>query len=242
MARMCRNKFRAACERPLGLQMGHAALLCKMVAGLVLCMCWWWEAQAAEPAAQWRASTLQARLQQAQTQPDVAEALYDMGRKVATVCVHCHGHRSDQTFFEVPYLDGQNPAYLIEQMRQFSQGIRKNAFMEGILKALSVDEVVGMALFYAQQPLPARAPKEVALLAKGQAHYARICVACHGADGHGNAQHPRLAGQHAGYVELTLQRYRAGSSTRSNPTMGMVAQSMSDQDIQAVAAYLVTLP
>lgn len=187
-------------------------------------------------------AALQSRLQEAQSNPMLEHKLYALGKKVAAVCANCHGQHNGPTILEVPYLEGQNPAYLVEQVRQFSQGLRKNAFMEGILKAVGRDEMVGMVLFYAKEQLPPRPARDAALLARGQAYYARICTSCHAADGHGNARLPRIAGQHAGYVQLTLQRYRDGSSVRSDGNMSFVTQGMSDQDIQAVATYLETMP
>jgi cytochrome c553 len=201
-----------------------------------------WPVAHAQPGTAMTAAQLQDRLMQAQSDPALSQTLYALGQKVAAVCANCHGVHHASTILDVPYLEGQNPAYLVEQVRQFSQGERKNTFMEGILKALSRDEMVGMVLFYAQAKLPPRPPRDVALLAKGKAYYERICVHCHQADGHGNARLPRIAGQHWGYVDLTLKRYRDGSSVRSDANMAFVAKNMSDQDIRAVATYLETLP
>lgn len=185
---------------------------------------------------------LQARLQEAKSNPELEQKLHALGKKVAAVCVNCHGAQNGKAVLEVPYLEGQNPAYLVEQIRQFSQGQRKNTFMEGILKAMNRDEMVGMVLFYESSQLPPRVPKDVALHAKGKTYYERICINCHQTDGHGNERLPRIAGQHSGYVELTLKRYREGSSVRSDPNMAFVTKGMSDQDIEAVAAYLETMP
>ena len=213
-------------------------------AGFVLWMCCVWPVTAlwAQPAAATHSTALAARLQAAQTSAPLAQQLYALGQKVATVCVHCHAQGKSTDLLEAPYLDGQNPAYLMEQMRQFAQGQRKNSFMQGILKPMTVDEMVGVVLFYAQAPLPARIPSDTARVPQGKAYYHRVCVACHGADGHGNARLPRIAGQHAGYVQLTLQRYRDGSHARSDANMAFVTRNMVDADIQAVAAYLETLP
>lgn len=182
------------------------------------------------------------RLQEAKTDPELEQRLYGLGRKVAAVCANCHADQQGTAILEVPYLSGQNPEYLVEQIRQFSQGGRKNVFMEGILRAMNRDEMVGMVLFYEKDALPARAPRDAALVQKGKQYYERICINCHGADGHGNERLPRVAGQHFGYVDLTLKRYRDGSSMRSDANMAFVTKSMSDQDIAAVAAYLETMP
>ena len=210
----------------------HAALLCVAVLPAV-------QAQTHTAPTQ---AQLQERLQEAKANPELEQQLYKLGRKVAAVCANCHADHSGEAILEVPYLSGQNPAYLVEQVRQFSQGIRKNTFMEGILKALNRDEMVGMVLFYEKEKLPARPAKDLALLNQGQSYYQRVCINCHGADGHGNERLPRIAGQHMGYVELTLKRYRGGSSVRTDPTMLFVTQTMTDTEINAVAAYLETLP
>ena len=69
------------------------------------------------------------------------------------------------------------------------------------------------------------------------------CLGCHGIDGYRNAypsyRVPKLGGQKAGYIEIALKGYRAG--TREHPTMAAQATSLSDQEIADVAAYLATL-
>lgn len=185
---------------------------------------------------------LQARLQEAKANPALEQKLYALGQKVAAVCANCHAHQQAKAILEVPYLDGQNPAYLVEQVRQFSQGVRKNTFMEGILKAMNRDEMVGMVLFYEKETLPPRKPQDAHLLAQGKSYYERVCINCHAADGHGNERLPRIAGQHLGYVDLTLKRYRDSSSVRSDTSMAFVTKGMSDLEIRAVASYLETMP
>lgn len=68
------------------------------------------------------------------------------------------------------------------------------------------------------------------------------CLGCHGVAGYRNAypsyRVPKLGGQKASYLVLALNAYRAG--TRSHPTMTAQATSMSDQDIEDVAAYLAS--
>jgi cytochrome c553 len=69
------------------------------------------------------------------------------------------------------------------------------------------------------------------------------CLGCHGVDGYRNAypsyRVPKLGGQKAAYLVIALNGYRAG--TRTHPTMMAQASSMSDQDIEDVAAYLASL-
>ncbi|MEJ2508626.1 MAG: c-type cytochrome [Gammaproteobacteria bacterium] len=62
------------------------------------------------------------------------------------------------------------------------------------------------------------------------------CAACHGADGNSvNPQWPKLAGQHASYIEKELHDFKSGA--RTNPTMSPMAKPLSDDDINNLAAY-----
>lgn len=78
--------------------------------------------------------------------------------------------------------------------------------------------------------------------ARGEA-IAYSCFGCHAIEGYRNAypsyRVPKLGGQTAAYLVVALKGYRDG--TRSHPTMEAQAASLSDQDIEDVAAYLATL-
>jgi cytochrome c553 len=74
------------------------------------------------------------------------------------------------------------------------------------------------------------------------------CVACHSADGNSLiTQYPKIAGQHAGYLEKQLAELKLGIETsgekgRYDPVMSPMAMSLSDQDRQDLAAYYSSLP
>jgi len=72
---------------------------------------------------------------------------------------------------------------------------------------------------------------------------AYTCLGCHGIEGYRNAypsfRVPKLGGQKATYLEVALKGYRAG--TREHPTMQGQAMSLSDQEIQDLAAYLSSI-
>jgi cytochrome c553 len=66
------------------------------------------------------------------------------------------------------------------------------------------------------------------------------CVACHGADGIGKApQYPNLQGQKAAYLEKQLKAYKSGE--RKDPTMNIMAKSLSDADIVELAAFFANV-
>ncbi|HNP65219.1 MAG TPA: c-type cytochrome [Woeseiaceae bacterium] len=72
---------------------------------------------------------------------------------------------------------------------------------------------------------------------------AYTCLGCHGIAGYRNAypsyRVPKLGGQKAAYLVIALEGYRDGS--RSHPTMIAQASSLTDQEIDDVAAYLASL-
>ena len=71
---------------------------------------------------------------------------------------------------------------------------------------------------------------------------AMACIGCHGPDGKGIAAagFPRLAGLSAGYLAKQLDDFRNGS--RKQPVMEPLAKAMAPAEIEAVSAYLSTLP
>lgn len=68
---------------------------------------------------------------------------------------------------------------------------------------------------------------------------AGLCAGCHGQDGNSlNPIWPKLAGQHATYLEKQLRDFQA--KNRVDPTMGPMAAGLSEQDIEDIAAYFAS--
>lgn len=69
------------------------------------------------------------------------------------------------------------------------------------------------------------------------------CLGCHGIEGYRNAypsyRVPKLGGQKASYLVIALKGYRDGM--REHPTMVGQASSLSDQQMEDVAAYLASI-
>src|SRR5271170_7158067 len=66
------------------------------------------------------------------------------------------------------------------------------------------------------------------------------CYGCHGVENYRNAYPdysvPKLRHQNAAYIVAALQEYKSGQ--RPHPTMHAQAASLSDQDIEDIAAFL----
>ncbi len=71
---------------------------------------------------------------------------------------------------------------------------------------------------------------------KGKAKVEAFCQTCHGMDGIATTpMAANLSGQQEMYLKIQLERYRAGE--RHDPQMNIIAQMLSDEDIENVAAY-----
>ena len=94
-----------------------------------------------------------------------------------------------------------------------------------------------LALVAAAMALPASS------LAAGDATAGKTkaftCMGCHGVPGYNNAYPayhvPKLGGQHADYLVAALQAYKSGQ--RSHKTMQAQAITLSEQDMQDIAAF-----
>lgn len=76
---------------------------------------------------------------------------------------------------------------------------------------------------------------------QGNGAGAAACSSCHGADGAGmtGTPFPRIAGLDATYLSNQLRAFREG--TRTEPVMAVNANALTEEEIDAVAAYFSTL-
>jgi cytochrome c553 len=168
--------------------------------------------------------------------------------KAVNLCSTCHGPRGISTSSEFPILAAQRPGYLAAQIDAFRKQTRaeKDAhdFMWGIAGRLDEKIVGGIAAYYAAQPPAPGRTDDPALVAKGKELFDKglpdrgipACASCHGANGEGIANFPRLAGQHAKYVAKQLTYIQA--LTRAAPVMHGIVKDLTPVEIQAVATYV----
>jgi cytochrome c553 len=183
----------------------------------------------------------QDRLKAYQADPAAAKAAIEAGKKAAFFCVNCHGDEGVSKIPEVPNLGGQNPVFLLEQIRKFGAGERKDPFMQGLIKVLKDDERAQIALMYGSvQVKPGQA--DPALVPRGKELYGKLCARCHGEQARGDAAIARLAGQQIPYLVSSITRYRDASGVRNNQLMSIATASLKNDDIKAVANYLTQLP
>jgi cytochrome c553 len=174
-------------------------------------------------------------------------------RLAVGVCGSCHGTRGNSIHPKFPRLAGQNAHYLAAQLKSFRGQTRGDpdaiSYMWGMAGQLDDATIEELARYYSGQAATARAGGALSAEAsRGREIYEHgiasegvpACAACHGPDGRGLADFPRLAGQHSQYVIKQLASFQ--SNMRDVAVMHGVAQNLNEAQMRSVAAYLETLP
>jgi cytochrome c553 len=79
-------------------------------------------------------------------------------------CVNCHSPHPKRAF-DAPWLEAQQPAYLVKQLEEFRSSARANdpdEVMEKIARVLSDDDIAALAQYLASLPRPPAAAQGVA--------------------------------------------------------------------------------
>jgi cytochrome c553 len=167
---------------------------------------------------------------------------------VNNVCGACHGADGNSTAPIYPNLAGQTPEYINKQLTEFKSGARKNAIMAPNVTNLSAADMLNLAAYFSAQTPKSKLAKDAALVAEGKRLYmggnaasgVPACASCHGPSGAGiPVQFPRMAGQHAKYVQIQLANFRSGDrSNDGGKMMQVIARKMTDQEMRAVGEYI----
>ena len=173
--------------------------------------------------------------------PTAQEQAYAAGHERITFCKHCHGEDGNSKRNYIPNLAEQNPIYLFNAFEKFANGERTDFVMSKLAGALSQEDRVNIALYYGQQKVVTKPSDTPQLRAAGEAIFQRVCQSCHGAQGQGQQDMPRLAGQPAEYVTRTLKIFRSQDPSRAASVMLAITANMSDDEMLAVASYIQEL-
>jgi cytochrome c553 len=164
-------------------------------------------------------------------------------------CAQCHAFNGvSDSSGAFPRIAGQSPYYLAKQLRDFASGVRNNAIMSPVAKALSADEVRDVAAYYAGMKapfLPLKTPDpalvkvgETIAIAGDARREIESCNNCHGPAGVGATPAiPYLVGQYSSYIMFTLREWQLTYRRSSPDTMAVVARKLDESEIAAVAAY-----
>jgi len=179
-------------------------------------------------------------LVQRESDPEGWRALLKEAKDRASFCARCHGTDGVSVLPLIPNLAGQNPYYLLQQIERFADGQRKDFIMTPLAAQAKPAERALLAVYYSTLA-PRAAPADPGLAASGKRRYEQSCITCHGLDGRGTEVYSRLAGQQAGYLRHRLLALRAASATPGS-VMPEIARTLTDDDIDALIAYLSSQP
>ena len=168
---------------------------------------------------------------------------------VAERCSLCHGKGGESASAIYPRLAGQHADYIARQLADFKSGKRASETMKPQAESLTPEEMAALGAYFAMRTAGARRAQDGDLAAVGKYVFAKgnrysgvpACASCHGPQGHGTAQLPRLAGQHPRYVEDQLKQFNKRERTNDNAVMHMVASKLTELETHAVAEYVATL-
>ena len=186
------------------------------------------------------------------------------GAGKAAMCIGCHGivgyQASFPEIYKVPMISGQGAKYIVSSLQGYAKGDRKHPTMRGIAASLSDQDMADLAAYYEAQgkAVATAAPPTTGVKPAPDALKDRMaaCVACHGANFSApiDPSYPRLAGQHADYLQAALRAYHTDGNPqvgRSNAVMrsqvvqdanGKKKLTFSPSELKQVAAYISSLP
>jgi cytochrome c553 len=171
------------------------------------------------------------------------------------VCSNCHGADGNSVSPNFPNLAAQTEPYVIEQLTSFRKHSRLDPagfeYMWGLSRHLTDEQIKDLAAYYASQKWksPAYPTGKAELRDAGKTVFANgvpeksipPCATCHGPDGLGNQQFPRIAGQHADYLQKQLVVFQRTDERPEGAIMKVIVHDLTKNNIEAVAAYLESL-
>jgi len=89
----------------------------------------------------------------------VNQRLAKIGKEKSTLCASCHGPSGDGENTAYPKLAGQYESYLVQSLKDYRSGERKNAIMSGFASTLTIDDIKALSAWFASQQGGLSAPE-----------------------------------------------------------------------------------
>ena len=180
--------------------------------------------------------------------PQLARAA-DAARALEIVqgkCFICHGVDGESSSPVFPRLAGQHAGYVARQLADYQSGRRKSDTMRPMVEDLSKEDFAALGRYFESRRPIAHEQADTDLAQVGRFIFDRgnpfsgipSCASCHGAGGGGTETMPRLAGQHALYLENQLKKFHARERTNDNAIMHGIASKLTELEAKAVASYI----
>ena len=164
-------------------------------------------------------------------------------------CTWCHGTEG-RGFASAPRLAGQRPQYTFNQLRSFRLHTRDNPFsqqyMWGAIENLDPRVAHALASYFSTIRPQAANDGNLELAGAGRAIYLEgipdydvvACAACHGPNGEGAGEIPRLGGLSYAYLKRRLEQWGEGYHAAAQPPMPRIAAKLAPNEIEALASFL----
>jgi cytochrome c553 len=167
-------------------------------------------------------------------------------------CKTCHGLSGQGYlgYFPMPRLAGQQPEYIEAQLRAFIERRRSNPVMRNVAHVLSPSMITALAHHFRNLNPPPFGGAPRGSIALGKRIYEEglpesnvpACSACHGNEGKGQNEIPRLAGQVYQYTVGQLSGWKSergqGTAVDTSAIMAPTAHNLTRSQVEAVAAYV----
>jgi cytochrome c553 len=169
------------------------------------------------------------------------------------VCSNCHEVDGNSVSPNFPRLAAQQKTYMVGQLKEFRTHNRSDPagfeYMWGLSRSLTDAQIDGLADYYAGQKPADKMRTDTVRAAAGKSIFEKgiadknvpPCQSCHGAQGQGNLQFPRLAGQHEDYVVKQLQVFQRTEERPDGAIMKIIAHELTLENMKNVAAYVQSL-
>jgi cytochrome c553 len=162
------------------------------------------------------------------------------GATLALRCTPCHGP-TGISYANSPNLAGQYAVAIYKQLHDYKFGVRTNAIMTPMARALSDTDMRQIAAYYASLDKPPEArltngPPPIVQFGAPMRNVAP-CGSCHGDIDHTLAS-PWLKGEPTAYLLQQLQAFATGARSNDiNGQMRAMARGMTPGEMLAAAAY-----
>ncbi len=161
------------------------------------------------------------------------------GRIAFETCRGCHsavGYGNAYPTYYVPKLGGQVPAYTVAALKAYKVSSRSHRTMMANSYDLSKQTMKNIAAYLATDTSGSKSARGYhGNIAKGKA-LAQACMSCHDDK---SATNPRLAGQHANYLEKAMKDYQSGK--RKNALMKAQVEKLTEEELHDISEYFSSL-
>lgn len=179
---------------------------------------------------------------------------YALGGDAVATCSRCHG-ADGAGGGAFPNLTLQTRDYLARTLTAYAAGKRRSGYMQMVASELSPTQIAAFADYYSALPRRSTeaargvAPVEgqqIALVGLPKLGLAP-CASCHGVTAPAAKAYPLIEGQARWYIANQMRVFRSGgrgsiSGNKTPDPMVVIARRLTDNQIEAVAAYYAGQP